>query len=83
MSVTTACGASTDGMPTQARPRNLGRMTDHAAHDDDLLRRSQESIDEAKAAAAEVVEPEEDELIEEDLPVADDAEPTDGPAPAA
>ena len=83
MLVTTACVASTDGMPTQARPRNLGRMTDHAAHDDDLLRRSQESIDEAKAAAAEVTEPEEDELIAEDLPVADDAEPTDGPAPAA
>ena len=58
-------------------------MTDHAPHDDDLLRRSQESIDEAKAAAAEVVEPEEDELIEEDLPVADRPEPTDGPAPAA
>ncbi|MGN6409794.1 MAG: hypothetical protein ACTHMH_15725 [Curtobacterium sp.] len=57
-------------------------MSDQHAHDDDLLRRSQESIDEAKAAAAEVVEPEEDELISEDLPVADDAEPTDGPAPA-
>ncbi|WP_176505659.1 hypothetical protein [Curtobacterium sp. 314Chir4.1] len=57
-------------------------MTDHAAHDDDLLRRSQESIDEAKAAAAAVSEPEEDELVDEDLPVADDAEPTDGPAPA-
>ena len=70
-------------MPTQGRPRSLGRMTEHAAHDDDLLRRSQESIDEAKAAAAEVSEPEEDELIDEGLPVADDAEPTDGPAPAA
>lgn len=57
-------------------------MTDHAAHDDDLLRRSQESIDEAKAAAAEVTEPEEDDLIDEDLPVADDSEPADGPAPA-
>ena len=56
-------------------------MTDHAANDD-LLRRSQESIDEAKAAAADVVEPEEDELIDEDLPAADDAEPADGPAPA-
>lgn len=51
-------------------------MTDQPAHDDDLLRRSQESIDEAKAAAAEVVEPDEDDLIDEDLPVAD------GPAPA-
>ncbi|WP_181437870.1 hypothetical protein [Curtobacterium sp. MCLR17_044] len=58
-------------------------MTDQAAHDDDLLRRSQESIDEAKAAAVEVVEPEEDELIEEDAPVADHAVPSDGPAPAA
>ncbi|WIB71116.1 MULTISPECIES: hypothetical protein [unclassified Curtobacterium] len=58
-------------------------MTDQAAHDDDLLRRSQESIDEAKAAAAEVSEPEEDELIEEDAPVADRAVPADGPAPAA
>ncbi|MCS6554872.1 hypothetical protein [Curtobacterium flaccumfaciens] len=58
-------------------------MTDQAAHDDDLLRRSQESIDEAKAAAAEVVEPEEDELIEEYAPVADHAAPSDGPAPAA
>ncbi|WP_185974088.1 hypothetical protein [Curtobacterium sp. KBS0715] len=58
-------------------------MTDQAAHDDDLLRRSQEAIDEAKAAATEVVEPEEDELIEEDAPVADHAVPTDGPAPAA
>ncbi|WIB43070.1 MULTISPECIES: hypothetical protein [unclassified Curtobacterium] len=58
-------------------------MTDQAAHDDDLLRRSQASIDEAKAAAAEVVEPEEDELIEEDAPVADHAVPSDGPAPAA
>jgi len=57
-------------------------MTDQAAHDDDLLRRSQESIDEAKAAAADVVEPEEDELIDEDLPVAGDSEPADGPAPA-
>jgi hypothetical protein len=57
-------------------------MTDQAAHDDDLLRRSQESIDEAKAAAAEVSAPEEDELIDEDLPVADDAAPADGPAPA-
>ncbi|SDQ23241.1 hypothetical protein SAMN02800687_0966 [Curtobacterium sp. UNCCL20] len=57
-------------------------MTDQPAHDDDLLRRSQESIDEAKAAAADVVEPEEDELIDEDLPVAGDSEPADGPAPA-
>ncbi|WP_193750393.1 hypothetical protein [Curtobacterium luteum] len=54
-------------------------MTDH---DDELLRRSQDAIDEAKAAAADVTEPEEDDLVEEDLPVADDAEPTDGPAPA-
>ncbi|ROP63920.1 hypothetical protein EDF24_0909 [Curtobacterium sp. PhB130] len=51
--------------------------------DDRLLRESQDTIDEAKAAAAEVVEPSEDELIDEDLPVADDAEPADGPAPAA
>ena len=57
-------------------------MSDQTAHDDDLLRRSQESIDEARAAAAEVSEPDEDELVDEDLPVADDAEPTDGPAPA-
>ncbi|MCA5923237.1 MULTISPECIES: hypothetical protein [Curtobacterium] len=58
-------------------------MTDQAAHDDDLLRRSQESIDEAKAAAAEVSEPEEETLIDEDAPVAGRTEPTDGPAPAA
>uniref|UniRef100_A0A942SYS2 Uncharacterized protein n=1 Tax=Neobacillus citreus TaxID=2833578 RepID=A0A942SYS2_9BACI len=51
-------------------------------HDDELLRRSQEAIDEAKAAAAEVDEPEADELIDEDLPAADDAAPADGPAPA-
>lgn len=73
----------TAATPAQARRRSLGRMTDHAAHDDDLLRRSQESIDEAKAAAAEVSEPEEDALVDEDLPVADDAGPSDGPAPAA
>lgn len=65
------------------RTRNVTGMTDHAPHDDDLLRRSQESIDEAKAAAAEVTEPDEDELIDEGLPVADDAAPADGPAPAA
>lgn len=57
-------------------------MTDHAA-DDDLLRRSQESIDEAKAAAAEVDLPEQADLIDEDLPAADTAKPADGPAPAA
>lgn len=57
-------------------------MSDHAAHDDDLLRRSQESIDEAKAAAADVVEPAEEDLVDEGLPVADDAEPADGPSPA-
>ncbi|WP_175415851.1 hypothetical protein [Curtobacterium sp. SGAir0471] len=57
-------------------------MTDHAA-DDDLLRRSQESIDDAKAAAAEVDLPEQEDLIDEDLPAADTAEPADGPAPAA
>jgi len=51
--------------------------------DDRLLRESQDTIDAAKAAAADVVEPSEDELIDEDLPVADDAEPADGPAPAA
>jgi hypothetical protein len=58
-------------------------MSDTAPHDDDLLRRSQEAIDEAKAAAAEVGEPEEEELVDEDLPVADDSGPADGPAPAA
>ncbi|WP_022907588.1 hypothetical protein [Curtobacterium sp. B18] len=57
-------------------------MTDQPAHDDELLRRSQESIDEAKAAAADVVEPAEDDLVDEGLPVADDAAPSDGPAPA-
>ncbi|MBT2502514.1 hypothetical protein [Curtobacterium sp. ISL-83] len=57
-------------------------MSDNAAHDDELLRRSQESIDEAKAAAAEVRQPEEDELIDEDLPVADGGAAADGPAPA-
>lgn len=57
-------------------------MTDQPAHDDELLRRSQESIDEAKAAAAAVVEPAEDDLVDEGLPVADDAAPSDGPAPA-
>lgn len=69
-------------MPTQELRRSVTGMTDQPAHDDDLLRRSQESIDEAKTAAAEVVEPDEDDLIDEDLPVADDAEPADGPAPA-
>ncbi|KTR42744.1 hypothetical protein NS263_01570 [Curtobacterium oceanosedimentum] len=64
------------------RPRSVGRMTDHAA-DDDLLRRSQESIDDAKAAAAEVDLPEQEDLIDEDLPAADTAKPADGPAPAA
>ncbi|MGG7308490.1 hypothetical protein ACQXVK_15000 [Curtobacterium sp. AB451] len=57
-------------------------MTDQPAHDDELLRRSQESIDEAKAAAADVVEPAEDDLVDEGLPVADDAAPSSGPAPA-
>ncbi|WP_416395552.1 MULTISPECIES: hypothetical protein [unclassified Curtobacterium] len=57
-------------------------MTDQPAHDDELLRRSQESIDEAKAAAADVVEPAEDDLVDEGLPVADDAAPSDGTAPA-
>jgi len=57
-------------------------MTDHAA-DDALLRRSQETIDEAKAAAAEVELPEQEDLIDEDLPAADHAAPADGPAPAA
>jgi len=66
-------------MPVQVLPRNVDRMSDH---DDELLRRSQEAIDEAKAAAAEVDEPEADELIDEDLPAADDAAPADGPAPA-
>lgn len=51
--------------------------------DDGLLRDSQQAIDEAKAAAADVVEPGEDELIDEGAPVADDAAPADGPAPAA
>ncbi|MFJ7289854.1 hypothetical protein ACIQUC_16195 [Curtobacterium sp. NPDC098951] len=58
-------------------------MTDQPAHDDELLRRSQESIDEAKAAAADVVEPAEDDLVDEGLPVADDAAPSSGPAPAS
>jgi len=57
-------------------------MTDHTA-DDDLLRRSQESIDEAKAAAAEVDLPEQEELVDEGLPAADGGAPADGPAPAA
>ncbi len=48
-----------------------------------MLRRAQESIDDAKAAAADVVEPEEDTLVDEGAPVADHAEPADGPAPAA
>ncbi|WP_242090119.1 hypothetical protein [Curtobacterium sp. DN_7.5] len=54
-------------------------MTDH---DDELLRRSQDAIDEAKAAAADVTEPDEEELVDEDLAAADDAAPADGPAPA-
>jgi len=57
-------------------------MTDHAA-DDDLLRRSQESIDEAKAAAAAVDLPEQEQLVDEDLPAADGGAPADGSAPAA
>lgn len=59
--------------------RSVPVMTDH---DDELLRRSQEAIDEAKVAAADVSQPEEDDLVEEDLPVADGAAPADGPAPA-
>lgn len=51
--------------------------------DDRLLQESQQAIDEAKAAAADVVEPAEDDLADQGLPVADHAEPTDGPAPAA
>ncbi|WIE65212.1 hypothetical protein DEI99_001405 [Curtobacterium sp. MCLR17_036] len=57
-------------------------MSDQPA-DDAMLRRAQESIDDAKAAAADVVEPEEDTLVDEGAPVADHAEPADGPAPAA
>ncbi|WP_420366233.1 hypothetical protein AAEP80_05220 [Curtobacterium sp. L3-7] len=59
-------------------------MSDQAPHADEaLLRESQQAIDDAKAAAADVVEPDEDELVDEGLPLADDAEPADGPAPAA
>lgn len=59
-------------------------MSEHAnTGDDRLLHESQQAIDDAKAAAAEVVEPEEDDLVDEDLPVADHAAPADGPAPAA
>lgn len=65
-------------------PRNVAVMSEQApTGDDGLLRESQQAIDEAKAAAADVVEPEEDDLVDEGLPVADHAEPTDGPAPAA
>lgn len=59
-------------------------MTDHAhTGDDQALRDAQQAIDEAKAAAAEADQPGADELIDEDLPMAGHAEPTDGTAPAA
>lgn len=51
--------------------------------DDTTLQHAQEAIDEAKAAAAEVHRPEEDDLVDEGAPVADRPEPADGPAPAA
>lgn len=51
--------------------------------DDSALRDAQQAIDEAKAAAAEVDHSGEDDLIDEDAPVADDAAPSSGPAPAA
>ncbi|MGU3411922.1 hypothetical protein ACLBWP_17620 [Microbacterium sp. M1A1_1b] len=61
--------------------------------DDGLLRESQQAIDEAKAAAAEVVGPDgvgsdedtpaEVDLVDDGLPAAARAEPADGPAPAA
>lgn len=59
-------------------------MTDHAhTGDDKALRDAQQAIDEAKAAAAEAGQSESEDLVDEDLPVAGDAEPADGPAPAA
>ncbi|WP_144764660.1 hypothetical protein [Curtobacterium sp. 9128] len=59
-------------------------MSDQAPNgDDDLLRESQQSIDEAKAAAADVVEPEEEDLVDEGIPAADGPAAGDDPAPAA
>jgi len=66
-----------------SRPRSVEVMTDSApTGNDQALRDAQQAIDEAKAAAAEAGQSESEELVDEDLP-AGDAEPADGPAPAA
>ncbi|WP_267422514.1 MULTISPECIES: hypothetical protein [unclassified Curtobacterium] len=50
---------------------------------DDLLRKSQDTIDEAKAAAADVVDTEDDSMVGEDLPATDGGAAADDGAPAA
>lgn len=57
---------------------------DAGSADTSALDRAAAAIDEAKQAASDVDLPGEHDLIDdEDLPVADHAEPADGPAPAA
>jgi hypothetical protein len=50
---------------------------------DDLLRKSQDTIDEAKAAAAHAVDTEDDSMVGEDLPATDGGAAADDGAPAA
>jgi hypothetical protein len=50
---------------------------------DDLLRKSQDTIDEAKAAAADVVDTEDEGMVGNDLPATEGGAAADGPAPAA
>jgi hypothetical protein len=59
-------------MSDQAHPGN-----------DESLRASQEAIDEAKAAAADVGEADERAAAEEDLPLESGSAAADGQAPAA
>lgn len=67
-------------------PGSVSGMTNEQlppSAEEETLAASQEAIDDAKEAAGAVWRPEEDTLIaEDDAPVADDSEPTDGPAPA-
>ena len=50
---------------------------------DDLLRKSHDNNDDAKAAAADVVDTEDDGMICEDLPATDGGAAADDGAPAA
>ena len=50
---------------------------------DDLLRKSQDTIDKAKAAAADAVDTEDAGMVGDDLPAADGGAAADDGAPAA